>query len=244
MLPGNTFTRLTSDGSNVRPEWTADGKSVVYISSRSGKAGIWKQPADGSGPAELIDAPEYEPFEALLSPDGQWLIYRTAPGSKYPRDILAVTLKNKSAIVPIVTSPFSETMPRLSPDGKWISYQSNESGRFEIYMRPFPNSGARVQVSDNGGTESLWDRSGRALYYRGSDGEVIKVDVNTSSGTVALGSRATVLTGDYLMDSTHPNWDIAPDGHMLMLKRAGPESQTIVVHNWTTELRAKLAKQK
>jgi serine/threonine-protein kinase len=237
----HTPMRLTSEGLNLRPEWTADGKNIVFISTRAGKVGIWKQPADASGPAELLDSPEYEPFEAMLSPDEQWLIYRTAPGSKYPRDILAVSMKDKHTI-PLVTGPYAETMPRLSPDGRWLVYQSNESGRFEIYMRPFPNNGARTTISDNGGSEAIWDHSGHAIYYRGPNGEVVKVEINTSASTVSLGKQSVLLTGDYLTDSSHPNWDVALDGRMLLLKRSGPESQTIVVHNWTTELRAKLAK--
>jgi serine/threonine-protein kinase len=237
----HTFTRITTEGFNQRPEWTPDGKSVIFISSRNGKVGIMKQPIDGSGPAELLASPEYEPFEALLSPDEKWIVYRTAPGSKYPRDILAIPLSDTKKFIPLVTGPYTESMPRLSPDGKWLTYQSNETGRFEIYMRPFPNNGAHTQISDNGGTEALWGRDGHSLYYRGPNNEIIKVEVNTA-GSISLGKHSVILTGDYLTDSSHPNWDIAPDGHFLMLKRTGPESQTIVVHNWATELRAKLAK--
>ena len=107
-------------------------------------------------------------------------------------------------------------------------------------MRPFPGSGARVQVSDLGGTEPIWGRDGRSLYYRGPVAEVIRVDVTTGA-SFSIGAREVMLTGDYLTDSSHPNWDVAPDGRFLMLKRAGAESQTIVVHNWARELREKTA---
>jgi serine/threonine-protein kinase len=140
----------------------------------------------------------------------------------------------------LVTSPFTESLPRLSPDGKWLSYQSNETDRFEIYVRPFPGSGARVQVSDNGGTEPIWGKDGRSLYYRGPEGEVVKVSVTTGSD-FSIGARSVALTGDYLTDSSHPNWDVGPAGQFLMLKRSGAESQTIVVHNWAREFRAKVA---
>ncbi|MBA3341831.1 MAG: PD40 domain-containing protein [Gemmatimonadaceae bacterium] len=239
----NTFTRLTTEGVNVRPEWTADGRYVVFISTREGKSGIWRQPADGSGAAELLYQPEIEPFEAIVSPDMKWLVFRTAPGAKHSRDILAVPLTGDRTVVPIVTGPNSESLPRLSPDGKWLAYQSNETDRFEIYVRPFPGSGARVQVSDNGGTEPIWGRSGRLLYFRGPLGEVVQVGVTTGSG-FSIGTRSVVLTGDYLTDSSHPNWDVAPDGRFLMLKRAGAESQTVVVHNWGSELREKTAARK
>ena len=239
-IPRNTFTRLTSDGTSIRPEWSGDGRWVIYISGNDTRTAIRRLPADGSGPAELLYQPEQEPYEALPSPDDQWLIYRTAPGARYPRDIFAVRLTGDRKATPIVTGPTTESLPRLSHDGKWLAYQSNESGRFEIYVRPFPGSGARVQVSDAGGTEAIWGRDGRSLYYRGPLNEVVHVDVTTGA-TFSIGARKTVLTGDYLSDSSHPNWDVAPDGRFLMLKRAGAESQTIVVHNWARELREKTA---
>jgi serine/threonine-protein kinase len=237
-IPRNTFTRLTSDENSIRPEWSADGRWVIYISGVGTNATVRRQPADGSGPAELLYRPDQEPYEALVSPDNQWLVYRTAPGAKYPRDILAVRLTGDRTVTPLVTSPNTESLPRLSADGKWLAYQSNESGRFEIYVRPFPGNGARVQVSDVGGTEPIWGRDGRSLYYRGPLGEVVHVDVTTGA-SFSIGTRKTVLTGEYLTDSSHPNWDVAPDGRFLLLKRAGAESQTIVVHNWARELREK-----
>ncbi len=239
----NTFTRLTTEGLNIRPEWSPDGRDLIFISTRDGKTGIWRQPADGSGPPSLLYQPEVEPFEAMLSPDTKWLLIRTSPGSTYPRDILAVPLTGERTVVPIVTSPYSETKPRFSPDGKWLAYQSDETGRFEIYVRPFPGSGARVQVSDNGGSEPIWGRSGRSLYFRGQVGEVIQVGVTTGSA-FSIGERAVVLAGDYLADASHANYDIAPDGSFLMLRRAGAESQTIVVHNWGRELREKTARRR
>ena len=236
----NTFTRLTSDGTSIRPEWTPDGRYVLFISSRDPQVRIRRQPADGSGPAEVLYEPAQEPFEALVSPDHQWLVYRTAPGATFSRDILAVRLTGDRVVTPLVTGPTTESLPRLSHDGKWLAYQSNETGRFEIYVRPFPGSGARVQVSDLGGTEAIWGRDGRSLYYRGPVAEVIRVDVTTGTA-FSIGAREVMLTGEYLTDSSHPNWDVAPDGRFLMLKRAGAESQTIVVHNWARELREKTA---
>jgi hypothetical protein len=230
-----TFTRLTTEGVNIRPEWTSDGQ-VIFVSQRDGKNGIWRQPADGSGPAELLYEPEFEPFEALMSPDRKWIVYRTAPGARFSRDILAVPLVGEKKVIPLVTSPYTESMPRLSPNGKWLAYQSNETNRAEIYVRPFPGTGARVQVSDNGGQEPIWGRSGESLYYRDQNANIVKVDVTTDSG-FSIGKSDVVLIGDYLTDPSHPNYDVAPDGRFLLLKRAGAESQTIVVHNWGRELR-------
>jgi serine/threonine-protein kinase len=235
----NTFTRLTSDGSNVRPEWTPDGKRVIFRSERAGKVGIWWQPADGSGPAELLYDPPVEAFEAIMSPDSKWLVFRTAPGSTYSRDILAVRLDSGDRKpVPLVSGPASEQMPRISPDGKWLAYQSNDGGRFEIYVRPFPGTGARTQVSSDGATEPIWNRSGTSLFYRDAIGQFTEVKVTTGA-SFSIGQRTVVVTGEYLADASHANYDVAPDGSLLLLKRAGAESQTIIVHNWIRELREK-----
>ena len=235
----NTLTRLTSEGENYRPEWTPDGRKVLFVSVRSGRSAVWWQPADGSGQAEMLyQPPDVETFETLMSPDSKWLIIRTAPGAKYPRDILAVPMTGEKKLGPIVTGPGTESLPRLSPDGRWLAYQSSESGRFEIFVRPFPSSDARVQVSDAGGTEPIWSRSGTVLYYRNPLGEIIEVTVTTGA-QFSIRGRKTVLTGDYLTDASHANYDVGPDGRFLMLKRAGAESQTIIVHNWARELREK-----
>jgi len=242
-IPRNTFTQLTTEGANVRPEWTPDGKRVVFRSEQSGKVGIWWRPADASTPAEALYDPPYEPFEAIVSPDSKWLIYRTAPGSVYSRDILAVPMQGERKMLPLVVSPATEQQPRLSPDGKWLSYQSNETGRFEIYVRPFPENGARVRVSTEAATEPLWNRAGTALYYRDGLGQIVEVKVTTGAG-LSIGAHRVVVSGDYLTDASHASYDVGPDGRFLLLKRAGADAQTIVVHNWGRELREKTARRK
>jgi Tol biopolymer transport system component len=225
---------------NLRPEWSPDGTHILFRSQRGGKLGVWWQPSDGRAKAELLYEPE-EPFnEAILSPDAKWLIYRTAPGGRHSADIMAVPLTGDRRPVPLVTGPAIESLPRVSPDGKWLAYQSNESGRVEIYVRPFMNAGARVQVSDLGGAEPLWARSGRALYYRTLDG-IVSVAVTTGA-SVSIGDRRTVLTGEYLTDPAHADYDVAQDGsQFLMLKRVGGALKGVIVHNWGRELREKLA---
>ena len=233
-----TLTRLTTDGTNVRPEWTPDGKEIVFIAERAGDYGIWHQAADGGSPARLLYKPPVEPFEALVSPDHRWLVYRSAPGIVAPRDIFAVPFAgDRSRITTLVEGPETESLPRLSPDGRWLAYQSNETGRFEIYVRPFPGAGGRMPVSVAGGTEVIWGRDGRGLYYRGPLGEVIKANVTTGA-SFSIGSRTTLATGDYLLDSSHPYWDVAPDGRFLMLRRAGEPAKAVVVHNWAAEFMA------
>ena len=235
----NTFTKLTSEGTNTAPEWSSDGTRVLFKSIRDGAA-VWWQLADGSAKAELLHRPTEVLNESILSPDGKWLVYRTGPGTAHPRNIFAVQLKGDMTPLEMVVGPAQATHPRLSPDGKWLAYQSNESGRFEIFVRPFPELGPRVQVSDQGGTEPLWASTGRSLFYRTAT-SVVSVAV-PGGGKFSVGERRTALTGDYLYDPTHANYDIAPDGNgFLMLRQAGVEEKAIVIHNWSRELREKLA---
>ncbi|MFI5312177.1 MAG: protein kinase, partial [Gemmatimonadales bacterium] len=239
-LAKTTLTRLTTEGVNSRPEWTPDGKRILFRSERSGDIAIWWQPADLSGPAALLYKPDDDPFEALMSPDGKALIYRTAPGGKHSRDIFWVPLEGEKKPQPLVVAPFRKTKPRLSPDGHWLAYDSDEPGSIEVFVRPFPGEGARVQVSTNGGGDPMWARSGRALYY--THGKQIIAATVTTGPAFSVGARQVVLEGDFMSNASHQDYDVAPDGqHFLMIKRAGDEAQTIMVHNWAREVRARAA---
>lgn len=238
-----TFTRVTSDGDNQRPEWSPDGKRIVFISDRGLRPAIWWQVADASSPAELLfTPPEGDPYEAMLSPDGKWLAYRTGPVGRPPRSILAVPLDGgERKPIMLATGNFYTQMPRISPDGHWLTYQSSESGAYEVYVRPFPGAGGRKQVSAGGGTEPLWAKSGNALFYRSPHG-VMSVPVTTGATFGITGPRSIRLTGDFMSNPSHPNYDVSPDGsEVLLIRRAGEEVQTIVVENWGRELRERMA---
>ena len=131
---------------------------------------------------------------------------------------------------------------RLSPDGKWLVYESNETGPFEVYVRPFPNNGSRVQVSNDGGAEPLWSRSGNTIYYRTLGGGVESVPVKAEGATLTLGERRLVLQpSDYLTDITHASYDVWPDGSgFLMVKPVTVAARPMLVVNWGRALREKL----
>ena len=248
---GGTFTRVTTAGINRAPEWSPDGKRVLFkaitaegrTSGAYGRTPILWAPVDGSAKAETLFVAEADVNEAILSPDARWLVLRTAPGPTYPRDIFAVDLQGDRKFQPMATGLSSEVMPRLSPDGKWLAYQSDQSGRGEVYVRPFPGDGPRVQVSNNGGGEPMWDRTGRTLYYRAPNGITA---VPVSAGVeFSIGARILVLATTDPADPTHQSYDVAPDGkHFLLLRRAGGEAKAIVVHNWRREFRETLQKEK
>jgi serine/threonine-protein kinase len=247
-IAAKTFQRRTRDGQNGAPEWSPDGSHVLYRSDQSGsdlgvstRRGLWWQRADGIGNPEKLYGEGDDPInEGIISPDGKWLIYRTSPEAKHPRDILAIPLTGEKKPLVLVGGPGSEIMPRLSPDGKWLAFQSDENARFEVYVQSFPNAGAHIQVSSDGGGEPLWSRDGKTLYYHTQEG-IMAVAV-TTSGTFSIGARHRALRVDMITAPTHPSYDVAPDGRFLVLKPASPESPAVVVYNWRRELREKMVK--
>jgi serine/threonine-protein kinase len=238
-LAAGTLTRLTADGSSDRPEWTPDGKRVLFRSERSYESSLWWQPADGSGPVEALLKVDGGPWEGVLAPDGRTLVYRTIrPGTG--QDIWYVRLHGDRTPHPIATSSFNESHPRVSPDGRWVAYTSNESGRSQVYVRPFPGPGARVQVSTAGGIEPIWSPDGRRLYYR--SGRALVAVTVTTAPSFGVASRQVLFEGDFVSTGPHPSYDVSPDGtQFLMLKPTGDEPQIVVVHDWLAELRARTA---
>lgn len=233
---GHTYTRLTFTGNSQIPEWSPDGQRILYRVSATRE--IWWQAVDGSTKPELLYTADESVNEAIMSPDGKWLIYRTSPNAAHVRDIFAVPLDGDRKPVLLVGGPFQESHPRISPDGHWMVYQSNESGRFEIYVRPFPGAGSRTQVSSEGGSEPLWSRSGQQLYFRSPAG-LVTVSVTTGA-TFTIGERRISAVGESFDDATHANYDVAPDGQLLMLRPTGAGVTGVFVHNWGRVLREKV----
>jgi serine/threonine-protein kinase len=240
-VASGTSTRLTSARDNDRPEWTPDGKRVLYLSSQDAATySVWWQPADGSTAAEELYRGTRTVREATLLNDGRTLVVRLdTPDNQ--RDINIVSLAKPAEPAPLVTTAADELMPRVSPDGKWLAYQSNESGQYEIYVRPFPGGGSRTTVSNAGGTEPLWSRDGCRLFYRNGS-QLVAAGCSTSP-SFAVTSREILFSGNFDLHAFHPNYDVAPDGHhFAMISSGNAEPQVVVVANWLEELRQRLGK--
>ena len=241
-VTSGTPTRLTSSGDNDRPEWTPDGKRVLFVSSHDAASySVWWQPADGSEPAEELYRTATSVREVMLLKDGQTLVFREdTPNNQ--RDIRVVSLGKPAESAPLIATPADELMPRVSPDGKWLAYQSNESGQYEIYVRPFPVGGSRTTVSNAGGTEPVWSRDGCRLFYRNGT-QLVAAGCTSTAGTFAVTSRQVLFSGNFDLHVFHPNYDVAPDGRQFaMISSGDAESQVVVVVNWLEELRQRLGK--
>jgi Tol biopolymer transport system component len=242
-LSRETLTRITFEGnSNINAIWTPDGKKVAFTSNKEGPVNLYWQRADGSGGLERLTTSDLLHSPMSWSPDGQRLAYiEINPTTGY--DIWVVNASDLKA-QPFLRTPFNESSPRFSPDGNWLAYTSNESGRYEIYMQPYPGPGGKWQISTEGGTEPVWNHNGRELFYRNGE-KMIAVDIVTQPSFVA-GKPRTLFEGRYeLSPGTFAYYDVSPDGQrFLMLKpneagEAAP-TQINVVLNWFEELKRRV----
>jgi serine/threonine-protein kinase len=234
--------KLTLDGTvNYGSAWTPDGKSVTF-SSVTPTAVLWTQPADGSQPTVLRLKEKRWVWNPLWSPDGKWLIFVTNNSALGSGDILGVRPGIDSASVPLAATKFTELAPALSPNGRWLAYASNETGQFEIYVVPFPNTGAaKWAVSTRGGTEPLWSHGGSELFYRDGSGELMAVEVKTTTTTFSHGRQTPLFSANrFDSQSLGLQYAVAPDDQRFLMIRplaTGTPDKLIVVLNWLEELK-------
>ncbi|HEV2247462.1 MAG TPA: hypothetical protein VGW37_12480, partial [Terriglobia bacterium] len=237
------LTRFTFEGSlNSAPIWTPDGKRIAFQGNQEGPPNIFWQLADGGGGLERLTAGAYNLVPVSWSRDGQLLAFlEINPTTGYNIWVLRMSDRKPQ---PFLQTPFNESVPRFSPDGRWLAYISDESGRYEIYVQPYPGPGGKWQISTEGGTEPAWNPNGRELFYRSGD-KMMAVDIATQPG-FAAGKPRMLFEGQYVpTPATNSNYDVSPDGQrFLMLKpvdqdQAAP-TQINVVLNWFEELKRRV----
>ena len=243
-LARGTLTRSTFQGSNnLVPFWTPDGKRFAFTSNKEGQRNLFWQLADGSGGLERLTTSESVQIPGSWSPDGQVLAFSEVNATT-GYDIWTLRLSDRK-VQPFLQTQFNEAAPQFSPDGHWLAYTSDESGRKEIYVQPYPGPGGKWQISTEGGVEPLWNRNGRELFYR-SDKKMMAVEIATKPGFSA-GTPKMLFEGQYVSLPTisTPNYDVSPDGQRFLMLKPVEQAQTAptqinVVLNWFEELKQKV----
>ena len=236
-----TRTRLTFDNYSRGwfCGWTPDGRHVLYSSSDTSQYRVMVKAADGSGEAtELVNG-----IDADYSPDGKSIIYATREGKKQDFDLWSIGTEPEARPQHFLVTPKDERSPTFSTDGNYVAYSSDESGRFEVYVKPFPGGEGKFQVSVGGGVLPVWSRKGDELFYSwGEDLMVVQVKTKPS---LSMGQPQKLFSRS-LVQADRPgglydSYDVSADGQRFILLQSveqKPTSQKLtVVQNWFAQFK-------
>jgi dipeptidyl aminopeptidase/acylaminoacyl peptidase len=230
------------------PLWSPDGRRVVFASTRKGVADLFEKPTSGTGDEQPLLVTSERKIPQTWSSDGRFLLY-ALQHAKTGADLWALPLVGEHSPFPVVQTPFDEGAGQISPDGKWVAYESNESGRVDIYVRPFPGPGDHWQVSTAGGNQPRWRPNGKELFYVAPDSHLMAVPiaVRADRQTLEAGAPAPLFPTRLASGAnislrgafSKPQYAVAPDGRFLMnvaVDGATAPPITIVL-NWEASLK-------
>ena len=235
----DTLTPLTTSDMLAAgfPVWTPDGNRILFRSA----TGIRWVETGASGRGEAIPGTSILDFPTAISSDGATLAFTRTGSADTSSDVYVLSLRGEPNPRPLIKTPAYEGGAQFSTDGRWVAYASNESGQFQVYVRPLPGLEQRSQVSTEGGTAPLWNRNGRELFYR-SGNKMMAVDVSATPG-LTLSQPRLLFDQPYFFGGniTAANYDISPDGQwFVMIKEEPGASRLTVVLNWFEELKARV----
>jgi len=247
-----TLSPVTVDGRSDHGVFAPDGKRIVFRSGAAGTEGnlSWKA-ADGSGAVEPLTDGGRSQTPSSWSPDGTTLAFMDEGESKgyFQFDIWLLSMGDRRTRALIHTAA-NEMTPEFSPDGRWLAYVSNESGREEVYVQPYPGPGERHTISTNGGFQPAWNPNGRELFYvqagglnSGSSGRTLMSVKVATAPAFQAGTPEPMFENTDLRSNWGRNYDVAPDGQrfLLAISREAPSklapAQMIFVQHWFEELK-------
>ncbi len=236
-------TRFTFDpAGDWVAAWTPSGKEITFTSARSGNADLFTKLADGSGEAEvLVSTPVHEDTPEW-SLDGTYLIYNPRR-PETQRDLVYRERQQDGSLgeaVVFLQTELEDAAPKFSPDGRFVVYTSNESGRFEVYVRSFPGGTGKRQISTSGGTQPRWSRDGKETFYVERD-TLMAVRVTTTPSFSADSPQVLFGHPGLLADpQVSPRYDVANDGQRFVLKETLEGAKPVSIHvvqNWFAEFK-------
>jgi Tol biopolymer transport system component len=236
-LTRGTRTRLTFGPIyNNAPQWSPDGKWIVYTSPRNGRFQLIRKPSDGGGAEEELLNDDQLLFPNDWSRDGKYILYsRGLPGTQ---DIWALPLEGDRKPFQVVPSTPNtmRTYPVLSPDGRWLAYLSNESGSMQVYVVAFKGGHGKWQVSSNGGYYPVWSHDGKELFYSFSGNSIYAVPIKEVADALQFGASQTLVSG---WSAPDPWFHVSADAKKILLYRVSQQvsDSVTVVTNFTSALK-------
>jgi Tol biopolymer transport system component len=228
--------RATFDYSGHDPRWTPDGEYVTYLAEADSVQGLGiYRTRPGNLASEQISAAPDISYTGMWLSDGSALVTSatsTSPGSK--EDIVILRDGGRGPVEPLLATRYVEAWPAVSPDDRWLAYTSDQSGRFEVYVRPLEGEGDQVQVSLAGGIEPLWSADGSELFYRtgaSAGSEMVAARIRTEPRLEVVSREVLFSVADMATATPHVNYDVTPDGQTFAMVRFNPSSRVMVIQN-------------
>jgi Tol biopolymer transport system component len=233
-LRRGTFTPLTTGAPNIHPVWTPDGRRITFSSFKSDSFNLFWKLADGSAEVEPLLTQAYGQFPDSWSSDGKILSFHER-NPNTGSDIW-ILHRDSARAEPLVVTPFNESSSSFSKDGRWLAYESDASGRYEVYVQPFPGPGRRSPVSTNGGHEPVWSPDGKELFYHTEDSMMV-VEIETNP-VFRSGVPHALFAWRFQPNEAGNEYDVSPDGRHFALVRRNQEVlvEVNVILDWVEEL--------
>jgi len=249
-LERKALRRESFDGwAVVYPQWGPEPGHFTFSSDQEGPLAFFSKAADsGPGTEQKLFAPGGEAWVSSWHPDGKHLAFVLNTAKTGPAIWI---LSREGTAAPLIQSGFQETFPEFSPDGRWLAYTSNESGRLEVYVRPYPGPGNVIQISTEEGRAPAWSRDGHEIYFQSMPDpprrKFLVAKIEEHGGALTVAAPIFLFAGEFEGSSPVRGYDVTPDGHILIPKgldakeQAAAEAQTFpnhirVVQNWVDEL--------
>ena len=238
-LARGTLTRLiVNPGDDETPFWSPDGRWLAFASRRMGQPRtLYRKRVDSNEAVESLWTSDHHFHVECWSADGRSIIVTDSDPTTLD-DLWLISLEDEISAQPLVQTQFHEFGGRISPDGRWLAYTSRESGRNEVYVQAFPALGNKTQVSTKGGSQPVWARNGKELFYRG-EGKVMAVTV-TPGESFAITLPKALFADQYLNPAAkHTSYDVSRDGKRFLMLQSGTQNRTSlnVVFNWFEEVK-------
>jgi Tol biopolymer transport system component len=235
----NRFT--LESGDETDGAWSPDGSSIVYGTGSGTDTMLVQKSVNGSGIPEQFMAHKQENILVLdWSTDGKFVLFASNEVGKEPTISACPMFGPPGDRVPrfITKGSSTRTGARFSPDGRWVAYHLEESGVMEVFVVPFPGPGGRIQVSTQGGSEPVWRRDGRELFYFAPDNRLMAVQVSTQDSTFTMNGVTPLFQASDA--GTGYRYDVAGDGQRFLVRVEVPDASTSAINltlNWTADLK-------